>query len=218
MSANAKLSAAALATTLALGAIVMTQLGPRSSANSASSSSQPTSTPGPSQMDPVVTVTATPKPAGPPALTRRFTSGIYGLSVAYPEAWKATAGTYPWTMDGGVYRVPLGDLIEDPTHRFLWVKLASLRLGDMAFDQWAKSVFEGHECTSGPRPFVIDGIDGLLDDICLTALVESGGRGYLIGAHVCPCEIGSLSDWRTWFIEMLGTVELAPEDAVVGSR
>src|SRR5262249_44468031 len=111
------------------------------------------------------------------------------------------------------YREPLGDYIEDPTHEFLWLKLASTPLGDASFADWAASVFAGHGCT-GYLDVEIDGFAGKVNGTCSTALVASGGRGYFIGAHFCPCELGSVAAWNRWFSVVLTTVRLEPDNAI----
>jgi hypothetical protein len=60
----------------------------------------------------------------------------------------------------------------------------------------------------------IDGVKGLANDSCHTALVATGGRGYLIGAHLCPCELAEPWEWDGWFDNLLTTVRLEPDKAV----
>jgi hypothetical protein len=155
-----------------------------------------------------------PTPGGPPAPTQVFASTKYGLSIKYPAGWKATPGRTAWTNSGGEYREPLGDLIEDPTHEFLWVKLASTQIGATPFKDWAEKVLEVHGCTWVPMYVTIDGTTGLIDGQCNAAVVARGGRGYLISAHLCPCELGDITVWNKWFGNLLTTIKLQPELAV----
>jgi hypothetical protein len=171
-----------------------------------------TSTPTPSP-----STQASQSPAGytVPPLTQTFTSTIYGLSISYPQGWKASAGTTPWTFDAGAYREPLGDLIEDPARENLFLKLASQPLGGTAFDQWAATVLAGRGCTGAASSIVIGGANGLVNGSCYTAVVASGDRGYLIGAHwnADLPELRSVG-WVGWFQDVLATVHLDPAKAV----
>lgn len=208
---HTKLSLAALAI-IAVIAVAAAQLNQSSTSNPTS----PNSSPEPISIAPAPTRSApTPRPtiAAPPALTRVFTSGIYGVSASYPDGWEATPGKLAWTMKPGTYAEPMGDLIVDPTHDFLWLKLASMPLGDQPFQKWANGYLTGRECI-GARYVDIDGVRGLYDDQCSVVLVATGGRGYLIGAHFCGCELGSVSQWRQWFSDVLKTVHLEPAAAV----
>jgi hypothetical protein len=215
MSMNRTLGVAALALA-AIAAVAVQQHGSTIPARSTANRSQPASpatTPTGSVSAPASTETS----SSPPALTAVFASDIYGLSIEYPAGWKASASRTPWTMPGGEYRVPLGDLIEDPTHEFLWLKLASIPLGKTPFDEWSATVFAGHECQGVPVRLLVDGVEGRIDRSCHTALVPSAGRGYFISAHLCPCELGSLQEWGTWFDEVVATVQLEPERAIVSN-
>jgi hypothetical protein len=213
MSNYRTLGAAAL-TLVAVAAVVVLQHSATRPARSAANPTEPasvaSSSPTSSELAPASTVAASP-----PALTQAFRSATYGLSIRYPAGWKATAGHSLWTLDSGEYREPLGDLVEDPTHEFLWLKLASQPLGSMPFDEWSATVFAGHGCEGFPLPLEVDGVKGLIDGACHTALVASKGRGYLIAAHLCPCELGSLEQWGAWFNGVVAAVQLEPDRAVL---
>jgi hypothetical protein len=171
------------------------------------------SVPPPTASPVAATAAPTPAPAGPPVPTELFTSTRYGMSIKYPDGWKTTPGRIAWTMPARDYLEPLGDLIEDPTHEFLWLKLASTPIGTESFDAWAKRVLAGHGCEWVPMNVTIDGVQGLVDGQCHAAVAAARGRGYLISAHLCPCELGDITAWNAWFSNLLSTVKLEPETA-----
>jgi hypothetical protein len=201
-----RLGAAALAIT-AIAALQACTIAPAGAATSSTA-------PSPSESTPPTAAAPSPSPAGPPAPTLTFESARYGLSIKYPEGWKTTPGRIAWTKTGNDYPEPLGDLIEDPSHKFLWVKLASTPIGTTPFDTWAEKVLEVHGCTWVPMYVTIDGVQGLVDGQCNAAVVATAGRGYLISAHLCPCELGDITQWNAWFGKLLTTVTLRPELAV----
>jgi hypothetical protein len=128
-----------------------------------------------------------------------------------------TPGRAAWTLDNGAYREPLGDLFADPVREPLFLKTASLPLGTMTIDALAAMAFAGRSCAGPATTMKIDGLDGLVDsgDNCLTAIVASGGRGYLIGAvwDYSQTELRTV-DWSAWFKDVLATVQLQPDRAV----
>jgi hypothetical protein len=201
----AKLGAAAAAVVAVL-AVAVWQLNPPGPGH-------PTSTPTPSAAPSPVFATTTPYVA--PALTQTFTSSIYGLSVSYPREWSVMPATTPWVNDPGGYREAQGDLLYDPNRDNLFLKLASQQLGDLSFEQWSALVFDGRGCTGARAPVTIDGVQGLVDASCYTALVQGGNRGYLILAHwdYNLVELRSVS-WEAWLQDVLATVHLQPEKAV----
>lgn len=175
---------------------------------------QPTAT-----LDPTVTP-AVPTPTGPsaPPLTETFTSTQHGISLSYPEGWTAEAATEPWT--DGTYslvfdpRTPYIDYLFDPIltdHLFL--NMASQPIGDATPEEWMAA--QDEECTA-TEPIEVDGATGLIGgDGCDLAVVTVGGRGYLIHLYTSRDFSAAVAPYdRAWFEEVLGTVELHPEDAV----
>lgn len=177
--------------------------------------------PGPSS-SPLASATSEPVTPGPtayvpPALTLTYVSRINGLWIAYPAGWEATVDTNPWPPSSGTYREPLGDQLFDPARGDVFIKAASQSLAGATFDAWSAMVFEGRRCAGSPAPIMIDGAEGLVDSSCLTAVVASGGRGYLFVATWSDdrAELRSV-DWAGWFRDVLATVQLRPEDALEG--
>ena len=94
---------------------------------------------------------------------------------------------------------------------------STLPLGDLTMEQLAAMAFPARSCQGTGSAMKIDGADALVDssDNCLTAIVASGGRGYLIGA-VWDYSLTELRtvDWSGWFEDVLATVHLEPDKAV----
>jgi hypothetical protein len=174
----------------------------------------PTTSPTPSSS---IAAPSIPPAYSPPPLTQTFASTRFGLSLNYPEGWKATPGRTVWTLDNGAYREPLGDLFEDPARQNLFLKAASLPIGSLTLEQLAAMAFTGRSCSGPGVAITIHGVQGLVNnaDNCLTAVVVSGGRGYLIGGHWDNnlAELRSI-DWSGWFMDVLATVQLEPDKAV----
>lgn len=176
---------------------------------------QPTPSPTPNPTP--TTAAAVPGAYAVPPLTQTFSSTRFGISISYPEGWTATAGRAAWTLDNGSYREPLGDLFEDPARDNLFLKTASLPIGSLTLDELAAMAFAGRNCSGSGVAVTIDGGQGRVNnaDNCLTAVVISGGRGYLIGGH-WDYNLAELRviDWSSWFTSVLGTVHLEPDKAV----
>jgi hypothetical protein len=169
---------------------------------------------------PVASPSPTPSPTPAPtpaALTARFTSDIHGLSIASPEGWSTRPATTPWTSGGPVFTDPFVDVIYDSNlEDHLVLMLGSQPLGDRTPQQWTEEKL-AEECGSAmTEPITIGGQPG---DIgagdCNFATVSVDGRGYLIVLYTSGDEawIGPVYD-RDWFEQVLGTVELEPDQAV----
>ena len=173
--------------------------------------SMPTATPEPS-------ATPTPSPPAPtaPPLSQSFTSALHGYSASYPEGWTAQAATDPWTDR----TFPLNfeethaDFLYDPglTSR-LFLTIASQSIGDSSPEDWVTEQIASDEgCTSTEPITVHDGVGLVGADECHVAVVATAARGYWIQLYTgdgAPAEYD-----RTWFEEVLATVQLHPEDAV----
>jgi hypothetical protein len=165
--------------------------------------------------------TATPEPspspaASPPPLTQTFTSTVHGISVSYPEGWTARAATEPWTDRPGVpeYLDPGFDVLYDPVltdHLFLGI--VSKPIGDSTPADWVAAHMAG--CTT-TEPIAVDGATGLIGaNDCDTVAVTSAGRGYQIALFASGDDPDLVAPYdRAWFVEVLATVQLHPEDAV----
>lgn len=165
---------------------------------------------------PTATPASTPAGYSPPALTATFTSDTYGLTISYPQGWSTLPGTTPWAASE-TYAEPQGDFLFDPNRQNLFLKLASQALDGTSFQDWSAGVFAGRGCTGSASAVTVDGAAGVVDDSCYTALVQAGGRGYLIVAHwdANLPELRSV-DWAGWLREVLASARLHPEDAAPG--
>jgi hypothetical protein len=167
--------------------------------------------------------TATPEPTTPPAsappLSQSFTSTQHGISMAYPEGWTAEPATAPWTdptfpLEFGL---PHADWLADPveTHD-LFLTVASQPIGDASPEEWlAAQMASGEGCTE-TGPVEVDGAAGLIGaEDCNVAVVTAGGRGYWIQLYTSSDvpRVGATYD-SAWFEDVLGTVQLLPEEAV----
>lgn len=173
---------------------------------------EPTATPEP-------TLQPTPSPTSAPPLTQSFTSTLHGISVSYPEGWKAQAATEPWT-EGTFplsFDIPVADFLSDPTltHN-LFLTMASQPIGDSTPEEWVAAQMASEEGCGDTEPITVDGADGLIGaSECNVAVVTSGGRGYWIQLYTSGDQawLGTTFD-RAWFEEVLATVQLQPKDAV----
>lgn len=175
---------------------------------------------------PEPTATAEPSPspsatAAPPAppLTQSFTSDVHGISVSYPEGWAAQAATAPWrdATFTNLFGEPDADFLYDPTltdHLFL--TFASQPLGDSTPDEWVAEHLESEEGCTATAPITVDGATGVIGAAgCDVVVLTSAGRGYWILLHTSDDDPPAVAAYdRTWFEEVLGTVQLHPEDAV----
>jgi hypothetical protein len=98
-----------------------------------------------------------------------------------------------------------GDIIADGADENRFLALASRPLGDEGFDSWADH-YLGIEHCDPAEPITVDGARGITGTSCPLALVEAGGRGYLIWLY-------GIDDLE-WFRQILATVRLHPADAI----
>ena len=159
---------------------------------------------------------ATTAPYVPPELTGAFTSDFHGITMSYPDGWTVQAATEPWTSTGFInFRMPAGDFMYDPARMdHLFLEAASQPLGDATFDEWSTAALAPEPACTDTEPIVVDGAEGVLS-VCNWALVARGGRGYLIALYTSGDEAElRVFDAKTWFKEVLTTVQLQPRDAV----
>ena len=151
----------------------------------------------------------------PPPLTQTFASTIHGISISYPTGWLTAAATKSWTGGFPTFQDPVADHLYDGSLMdHLFVGLASQPLAAKPGDRWAADIVEANDC--GPtEPIAIDGAPGMISADCLAALVSVEDRGYLVMLYRSADDPGleALYD-RTWFEQLLATVDLRPEDAV----
>jgi hypothetical protein len=218
MNIYAKLAAAAVVV-VAVGALGVWFLSPGSSSPAVggppASSTSPSAPPEPSPT-PESSPTPSPMPSTPP-LSGTFTSTVHGISLATPAEWTTQPATEAW--DGAAfpdYGDPSVDLIYHPVRQGeLWLMVASLPLGAADPDQWPADQLAGLGCVT--VPLSVDGATGLIGATfdrtdCSAAFITSSGRGYLIRLYDST---GLQNGYgRTWFDEVLATVQLHPEDAV----
>lgn len=226
MNSFAKVAVAAVAV-LAIGALGLGMLGPGigGPAPTPSPSVAPTPTP---TVEPTPTVAPSPttSPTTPP-LTGTFTSPSHGYTIGIPDAWNTRPATAAWTANVVDFFNPGSDLVmpgdaESPGSHFL--ALASQPLADRTREEWEADVWQiaidddpaAAACAAAAEPITVDGAAGIL--ACDTALVTDGGRGYVV-------RLWSSSDGprvpgvydAAWLREVLGTMQLHPEDAVDAS-
>ena len=218
MPMNSKLALATVVV-VAVGALAGCQLaGPGESAPPAATSS-PTTTP---TQAPAATARPTELAGAhvPPALTETFISGIHGLSISYPAGWSAKAATEPWTVpDPPHFGTSVMDFLYDPArddHFFL--QLGSQALGDIRIEDWMAEFIANEGCAVARESVVADADSSTLYN-CYLAVVSRGGRGYFVWMYTsgddADLEAFDADGGPAWFEEILATVELHPEDAVV---
>ena len=215
MSTFAKIAVAAVAV-IALGALGMFALQPRSLPGVGSGPS-PSASPSPSP-SPSPSASASPSRT-PPPLSETFTSPTNGITIAYPAGWSTRPATEPWTTFWPSFDQPTGDFLYDPTlqdHLFIALSSQPLPLG-MDPGQWASATLASDECVPS-SPVTIDGATGLIGLGCDAAAVTSDGRGSLIVLYTSGDEAWLEDAYtRNWFVELLDTIDLRPEDAASAS-
>jgi len=173
---------------------------------------------------------ATPSPASSsPAgalqtpLTSTFVSPTYGYTFKYGDRGGLTPAKGPWDP----VTQPRHGNTDDAYDRFDMVEtgFAAVYLGastvipdGVSIDAWVDQYVSPLGCWAHPRSqqaeITIDGQPGRIFDSCINeidATVVAGGRLYLfILAHDRP-------DARAVFDAWVATIDLRPEDAVVGS-
>ncbi|HSL77018.1 MAG TPA: hypothetical protein VK867_08740 [Candidatus Limnocylindrales bacterium] len=206
MNSFAKLAIAAVVV-IAIGALGLSVLGPRSPSGvggqpSASASLRPSPS-------------VSPDPSAPPALSSTFTSTRPAYAISYPTGWKFLPASQPWKSEL-YFQSPEGDSIYDGQlldHLFLGI--ASQPLGGIAGDAWVTGILGGPEgCgEGGSQPITIDGASGR---ICggLAAL-SAADRGYTVRLYTSGDEpwLERYYD-SAWFQQVLETMQLRPEDAI----
>lgn len=145
-------------------------------------------------------------PSRQPALTETFVSAVHGIAVSYPTGWIPRAATEPWPAGEIVMQESeFGDIIADSADENRFLAVASQPLGDEAFDSWAARYLAIENCDPA-EPVNVDGAPGITGTSCPLALVEAGGRGYLMWLYGI--------DDPDWFRQILATVQLNPDGAI----
>lgn len=158
-----------------------------------------------------------PSPSPPPALTETFSSTIHGISLSYPAGWRLRPATEPWIAGIPFQGSEFADIIHDPTDGNTFLGLASQALAGRSGEDWANEITNasdwGLDCAQILRTtetVTIDGAPGRIVVHCPGgspfAVAWVGDRGYLVVLY--PIED------RTWFKEILATVQLQPEASV----
>lgn len=206
MSTFAKVAVTAIAV-IAIGIVGVIALQP-SGGRTAGSAPSPSPTPVPSP---------TAAPSTPP-LSETFTSKMNGISIAYPTGWLTRAATQPWTMSGWPpFEGSAGDFIFDGSLTdHLFIALASQPLAGKTGDRWAAAALAADECAP-TEPVTIDGASGLVGVDCNMAAVSLDGRGYVVVLYTSGDEPWLDVYDRTWFEQLLTTIDLRPEDAAGAS-
>jgi len=150
----------------------------------------------------------------PGGLDETFTSTTYGVSLRYPSGWTVRRATRQWTDEPLASDTPVADVITDPQSPGAFIVVASQprALHPSDWDGPPGSRLRAGVCDGGGGGgrFEIDGAKAF-DLQCGhggTADVWTATRGYIIIASAAE------PDGRALFNEVLGTVDLPPEDAV----
>ena len=201
MNTYAKVAVAAVAV-IAIGLVGLAVLRPGPTPGVGGSPSPSPST----SPSPAASVAGSPSSSAP-ALTETFTSVMHGISVSYPSGWNLQPATESWTIGIVQQDSPFADVIYEKESDSAFIAVASQLLSGKTVDRWSTDYLEPFQC--GPtEPVTVDGASGVLA-ACEDgphAMVSVESRGYLIWLY-------GLDD-PDWFQEILGTVQLSPEDAV----
>ena len=212
MNTFAKVAIAAVVV-IAVGALGLSVLGPRSPSGVGT---QPTASPSTS---PTASPTITPQP--PPSLAETFTSSRYGFSISYPTGWVARPATDAWATGLPDFGATTGDVMYDPVLQdHLWIMVASQPLAGKTATQWVDDFLAGlggaGECGASIEPVAIDATQG---KACgTTAVTASGDRGYVVTLYTSgdnPSEVAGYD--QAYFTDLLATLRLRPQDAVDAS-
>jgi hypothetical protein len=210
MNAYAKLAVAAVVV-IAVGAIGIAVLQPRTPAVG-----PPVATPSPSASPPtpsptVALPTPTPLPT-PAALTKTFTSPLHKIAIGYPGEWLVNPATQASTGAEGNFGDPDVDTIYEPSLQdHLFLTLRSSPIGSQTAAQWLADQAVKTECPN-TAPTTIDGIAGTIGIDCSVGLVVKGDRGYVIRLYTSGDEKWIDQVYTPdWFINVvLPTVKLDP--------
>ena len=125
MSTFAKVAIAAVVV-IAIGAVGLSVLSPRSRSGVGG---EPSPSPSPSAT-PTRTPVPTPSPVTAPPPTESFTSDRHGFSMSYETGWETQPATAPWTTGFPNFKEPSGDFIYDPSLQdHLFISVVSRPLG-----------------------------------------------------------------------------------------
>jgi hypothetical protein len=189
---------------LALGSVLTLAVVAGGCSPASSATPLPTRTSAPPST--AVSPTLGAQPSGLPALTETFVSNVHGISVSYPAGWVPRAAKEAWPAGEIVMQQSeFGDIIADGADENRFLALASRQLGDEVFDSWATRYLGIEDCDPA-EAITVDGAPGITGTSCPLALVEAGGRGYLIWLY-------GIDDLE-WFTEILATVQLHPDAAI----
>ena len=201
MNSYAKVAIAAVVV-MAIGAVGLTVLRPGTAPGVGGQATSPSPEPSPSSSN-----------SPPPPLTQSFTSMLHGISVSYPEGWSTQAATVPWTGEFPNFGDPPADFLYDPTlEDHLFLTIASQPIDPSTPEEWVAAKLE----CAATEPMDVDGATGQIGaDECNMAAVTIDGRGYFFQLYASGDEAWLASAYdRAWFDEVLGTVQLQPQDAV----
>jgi hypothetical protein len=173
---------------------------------------------GPGAGGPAPTASPSPSPEAIPrhAIEETFSSSINGISVRYPTGWSTRAAIEPWTTDDlPAFDTLSADVMYHAVREDGLFLLASSKLiGSASFDTAATTLLGGGECGAS-RPVTVGGAAGVMGTTCHMAVVQSGGRLYVILLYVSADAWVSGGDLQeefddTFFESVLATVHLDP--------
>ena len=206
MNTYAKAAIAAVVV-IAIGALGLSMLGPRSSGVGGPPSASPSVSPSPS---------ISPGLSAPP-LTGTFTSERNGFTISYPTGWVPRPAADPWTTGFPDFAGTQGDVIYDPVLQdHLWIMVASQPLDGKSGPQWVDDVLaqQGNDCGVPIEPITVVGGQA---KVCNTSIAaaSAGDRGYFINLYTSaddPSEVAAYG--REFFRAIVATLQLQPEAAV----
>jgi hypothetical protein len=207
-------AAIAAVVVIAIGAVGLSMLGPRSpSGVGGQPSASPIASPSPV---PSSSPSLSPDTSAPPALSSTFTSTMHGIALSYPAGWAVSGATQNWT--GGTVNFPSPDidyLYDRALTSDLFLAVASQPLGGKSGETWMTDFLRDPEadCYTAGTPVTVDGANGFQCDTQVAIVVAN--RGYFIRLYTSDDhpELDTSYD-SAWFRGLLDTVQLHPEKAL----
>lgn len=176
------------------------------------------------------TSTTSPSLLVPPPLTERFDSALHGISVSYPAGWRTKPATQRWVHGPLAFDSSEVDVIFDPALQdAVYMAIVSEPLDGQRPDDWCCSpsveypdVCEPGSGGHGAGTSTLDGAKAFyVQSGCIrhgrwgdrhAIFAATATRGYIVTLYVLDASLGTNYD-RDWFMSVLETVELRPENA-----
>ena len=171
--------------------------------------------PGPGVVTPSAPPSSGPSASPAQGLPERFSSTMHGISVSYPAGWTTQSATAAWLTGFPGDTSGARDTIEDGSSDPSFIGLASQPLAGKTGEQWATDLLAVPDafCQPPTESITVAGASGVLAQCSdqgtpgLLALVWTADRGFwIVGYQVTD---------RTFFDQLLGTVQLRPDEALI---